>query len=424
MPKLRHKFPTYRRFPERNKAFVVLAGRRVYLPGKYGSPESRAEYRRLCLQWDPDSQLDAPVNSHDLSIAELLVRYWRFAERHYVKHGRQTDELPCTKSAIKFLSELFGELPAAEFSPVKLKTVRDSMVQAGLARTTINIHCSRIRRLFRWAAAEELVSPAVWQSLAAVSGLQRGRTTAREPEPVLPVEDSVVAATLPHLPPVVRDMVNVQRLCGMRPMEVCQMRPCDIDNRGEVWKYRPEEWKTEHRDQSRAIFIGPQAQAVLAPYLVDRDEADYVFSPAESEQGRIEDRHAKRVTPEHYGNTVGTNRKRRPKTRPGDRYETDAYRRAITRACEKAFGMPDHLRRIPDDMDADEKQHRRKLAAEWRAKHCWAPNQLRHAAATRIREQFGIESAQSVLGHAKPDMTLVYAERSEKLAVEVALRLG
>ena len=54
----------------------------------------------------------------------------------------------------------------------------------------------------------------------------------------------------------------------------------------------------------------------------------------------------------------------------------------------------------------------------------WHPNQLRHSKATEIRRQFGLEAAQVVLGHAKADVTQVYAERDSALAVEVMRRIG
>jgi integrase len=54
----------------------------------------------------------------------------------------------------------------------------------------------------------------------------------------------------------------------------------------------------------------------------------------------------------------------------------------------------------------------------------WSPNQLRHAAATEIREKFGLEAAQVVLGHASADITQVYAERNQKLAAEVIKQIG
>jgi hypothetical protein len=38
-----------------------------------------------------------------------------------------------------------------------------------------------------------------------------------------------VEATLPFMPPMVHDMVTLQRLTGARPGEVCRVRPLDLD---------------------------------------------------------------------------------------------------------------------------------------------------------------------------------------------------
>ena len=40
----------------------------------------------------------------------------------------------------------------------------------------------------------------------------------------------------------------------------------------------------------------------------------------------------------------------------------------------------------------------------------WRPNQLRHAAATKIRQQFGLEASQVLLGHARVNITETYAD--------------
>jgi site-specific recombinase XerC len=62
--------------------------------------------------------------------------------------------------------------------------------------------------------------------------------------------------------------------------------------------------------------------------------------------------------------------------------------------------------------------------AKWLADHRWTPNQLRHSAATEIRRRFGLEAAQTVLGHSKADVTQVYAERDYALAANVARQIG
>ncbi len=277
--------------------------------------------------------------------------------------------------------------------------------------------------MFRWAVTKELVPATVYQALVAVPNVPKGRTAARETPPVRPVEDSVVEATLPHLPTVVADMVRFQRLTGARPGEVCQLRPMDVDRSKEVWAYRPRSHKTQHHDQERVIFIGPKAQDVLRPYMLRPADA-YCFSPRESEKRRLEARHAARKTPLSYGNSPGSNRTARPKRQARDCYGDDTYNRAVQRACETAFGMPDELRRISTKSSKDERQRLKKLASEWRAEHCWSPNQLRHAAGTDVRRQFGAEAAQVTLGHANLEVTEIYAERNQALAAEIMHKIG
>ncbi len=119
----------------------------------------------------------------------------------------------------------------------------------------------------------------------AVTGLRQGRSEARETEPVMPVDDAIVAATLTALSPVVADMVRLQRLTGMRPGEVCHLRPADIDQTGDVWLYQPSRHKTQLHGRERTVFIGPQAQGILLRSLA-RAAEEYCFQPRDSEAKR------------------------------------------------------------------------------------------------------------------------------------------
>src|SRR6185503_19941179 len=125
-----------------------------------------------------------------------------------------TSEQDCIRSALRPLRRLYGHTLAGKFGPVALKAVRHAMIDAGMSRLTINKNVGRIRRLFRWAAAEELLPATIYHALATLPGLQRDRCTAKESEPIGPVADSVVDATLAYLGPVVADMVRLQRLTG------------------------------------------------------------------------------------------------------------------------------------------------------------------------------------------------------------------
>ena len=74
------------------------------------------------------------------------------------------------------------------------------MIDSGLCRTTINQRIGRIVHTFKWAVENELVPPGVYHGLKAVKGLQKGRTEAREPEPVKPVPEAPWRPCVPTSP--------------------------------------------------------------------------------------------------------------------------------------------------------------------------------------------------------------------------------
>ena len=54
----------------------------------------------------------------------------------------------------------------------------------------------------------------------------------------------------------------------------------------------------------------------------------------------------------------------------------------------------------------------------------FVPHELRHTSATLIRDRFGSDAAQAVLGHAKPDMTAHDTSQTIALAVATAEKIG
>lgn len=408
MPRLKNFAPKYRRHKASGQAVVTIQGKDHYL-GPWGTRTSKREYDRLIGEWLAAGRPEQARQARELTIAELLAAYNSHAQRHYRKIGKPSREYLCVRAVLRRIRRLYGNTLASEFGPLALKSLRQQMIDDGLARSTINMNVARIKRMYRWAASEELLPVAAYQALATVTGLQRGRTEAREPAPIPPVSDEVVDATLPHLPAVVADMVRFQRLTGCRPGEACILRPCDVDMSGDVWLYRPESHKTEHHDRDRIIAVGPKAQDILRPYLL-REAKSYCFTPADSERKRRREQHEQRVTPVKYGNRPGSNRKRKPKRSAGDCYTNDSYRRAIHRACDKAFPPTDGLTE-PE-------------VKGWRSKHRWSPNQLRHAAATEIRKRYGLEAAQVALGHSNANVTQIYAERDLAKAAEIMREVG
>jgi integrase len=168
----------------------------------------------------------------------------------------------------------------------------------------------------------------------------------------------------------------------------------------------------------------------LEGFLRDRPTTAYLFSPAEADAERRAILHARRVTPLDQGNAPGTNRKADPKRKPGDRFTTNTYHRAIQYACDRTFPPPDHLAKLKEDtVDAWrnrlEEEDRWSEFIAWRQAHRFHPHQLRHNAATELRKVFGLEAAQLTLGHASAQVTdAVYAERDRAKVIEIMRRIG
>jgi integrase len=392
MPKLSPTAtPKYRKHKASGQAVVTIDGKDHYL-GRHGTKASEREYDRLIAEWIANGRTVPTSTEASITIMELLAAYLRFAKVYY----RGSDEHEQITYTIRPLKALYGRTPAAEFSPLKLKAVRQRMIEGepapegeqrrGLARSEINKRIGRIKRVFRWGVENEMVPPYVLHGLQAVVGLARGRSEARETAPVKPAPEAFVDAVKPHVSAQVWAMIQLQRFTGMRPGEVTTMRSCDIDTSGAVWIYTPASHKTAHRGHERKIYIGPRGQAVLRPWLKTELTA-FLFSAREAMEAKRAAR--QRKTPLSCGNRPGTNRKAKPKKQPGERYTPRSYHQAIRKACLKAD--------VPQ----------------------WHPHQLRHNAATWLRKEFGLDVARVVLGHRSAAVTEVYAELDQEKAKEV-----
>lgn len=403
MPRPRKALPTYLEHKASGRGRAVWTDKagvqqQRLLPGAFKSPESVAAFGKLLLELQV-SPVDPGIpekQRKNLTVSEVLLAYVQHASTYYRDaDGKPTTPLVECKLVIRSLRELYGEERAAEFGPLKLKAVREGWVAGGLSRGEVNRRTGIVKRIWKWAAAEELVPVATWQALTAVAGLAKGRTSARDPEPVGPVEDATVDATLPHLNRHVRGLVEFQRLTGCRPGEACKVRLSDIDTSGPVWLFRLAAHKTAHKGKSRVVAIGPKAQTLLKQFATD-DAAEYLFSPSRATAEHHAGRAAKRKTPLYpsHAKHNKARRKKTPRRKPADRYNHRSYSHAVTRAAEKA-GV----------------EH-------------WSPNQLRHSFATKVRKAHGLEGAQVALGHSKADVTQVYAERDQNLAAVIAEKNG
>jgi len=346
-----------------------------------------------------------------LTMAALVREYLGYARTYYVNQdGESTGEAGRIEIALRPLIQHCPSLLAEHFGPLALKEYRQRIIEADLCRSYVNKRVNMVRRMFRWAVEEQLVPPSVFHGLQAVMGLRRGRSGAREGEPVRSIAEGWVRRTMQFLPPTVAAMVELQMLTGMRPGELCIIRPMDVDRRGRVWLYTPANHKTAHHGHKRVVPIGPRGQEVLRPFLA-RPPEDYCFAPDEAEAQRHAVMRANRQTPVQPSQQ--NRRKPDPEKFPGDRYDTDSYRRAIEYATAAA---------------------NRAAAKAAKAEGCevsendliphWHPHQLRHTAATIIRREMGLDAARALLGHRSLGITDTYAELDQALAVEAARKLG
>ena len=397
MPSRPYKIPSYRLHKPSGLAVVRLNGRDIYL-GKHGTEASQEAYHRHIAEWLASGQNptknSVPMSQSyviDLSINDLILAFWRHAQKHYRQpDGTQGGELSIMRDALRPLRKLYGRTSALNFGPLALRAVQQEMVKSGLCRTTINARINRIRRVFRWAVGVELLPASVHQALQAVPGLQRGRCDAQEPETIKPVPIEHVEASQPFMPRPVAAMVRIQRLTGCRTEDVLTMRGCDLIPGDLTWEYRPEVHKNSWRGQERVVVLGPQAQAIVKEFLTP-DLQGFLFKPCDA----VEDARARRRATRKTSRTpIELARGRKSKWQVRDRYTRRSYRQAIIRACEKA-GAP-----------------------------AWTPLRLRHTRGTEIRARYGLEAAQLVLGHAKADVTQVYAERDLARAHAIMAEIG
>jgi integrase len=237
------------------------------------------------LEWATRTVRPGPVKPGVVVLVAELVEHWlAHCETWYTKNGKLTSGFHSHKSAAGAVAAEYGATPVEDFTPDDLRAVRAIWVHQGLHRLTVNTYQTAVKKMFGWGVGKRLVPPGVWHELQQVERLQRGRTKAPERKKKRAAPWADVEATFPHLHEradrraVLEAMVRVHWLLGCRPQDLCGMRPRDIDRTGDVWHYVPGSHKNEHRDQELEYWIGPKAQAVLAPLLAGCPDNRPVFA--------------------------------------------------------------------------------------------------------------------------------------------------
>jgi len=239
--------------------YVRLNGQRTYLGYTDGTGEIPGtvtqRYLETVLQWQKNGCKPLPTHvKSSVSVEAIATKYLAWVESRYSK-----SHIDHCRIAMQFLIDHCGNLSVDDFTRYVLKQLQEKLEQEGVtgrpfARPLVNRYVSFIKTAFREAEESGLCSESIVDSLARVRPLKRGKTTAREYEPVDHVDTDVVKATLPFMSEIIRAMVMIHLLCSMRSQDVINLRICDIEMNDPkypgVWWYAPHDHKTKKQGRN------------------------------------------------------------------------------------------------------------------------------------------------------------------------------
>jgi len=337
---------------------VRINGRDHYL-GAEGSPQVQKNYARVLAEHE--RLLESPTPPVVVPDVDTIIADWI---EQASKSCNEKDRKNYFR-ALMVLSRTCGEIAAPDFTPARLRAVRDAMMtgswrrpeeraqtnrsgikrgQLDWCRSTCNAQVARIRNVWRWAEEMELVPRGSWAALGALRGLKKTDRAVRHGNKTRPATWDDLQLVLSQLrSEPIKAMLTLQYWTGARSGEIRRMKAGEIDRTQEVWLYRPEKHKTEHLGNVRVIGLGAHAREVLARWLSGKRPEQLVFR---SKTGRP-------YTGEHYG-----------------RASTNAGRRA---------------------------------GLDWFRPYC-----LRHGAKQRFTREHGLDVARALLGQSSIDTTNTY----------------
>ena len=206
----------------------------------------------------------------------------------------------------------------------------------------INRLFSCLRRVFNWGVFLGFVPAAKAHELTIIPSIRRGDRRCRENKPRTNVPEEYVATAILHCHrPIIADMLILQSIHGMRPGEICNLKPSVINFKfdGDNWLALPKEHKTARKGYARPFMLCKISQEILKKYMPDDPEQCFFLNA----QG-------KPFTHISFGRAV---------------------RKVIDKHCLPKF----------------------------------VTYQLRHNVATKTAKEYGAEYAQELLGHASKAMT-------------------
>lgn len=316
-------------------------------------------------------------NRSIVNVDEILLDFLKINQFH-----RDVSKI---RRVFRLVHTMYGDMPAQEFGQCAFQSVRKKLIAEDLSYSYINDLMGFVRNAFRLGVENRKLPEQVYFFLMILRPLRRGE--AKTLPPRLDVPDAEIVKTLPFLGETVRDMVVIQRVSGMRPSEMFRLRGCDLDRSGDVWIYSPK-GKTARFGIERTIAFGKFEQEILERRMQNRKPGELIFRPIDSVRDR-------------YGDGVQIDKRRTRQLR--ESYGKDSYRRAVTRAIQRAN------KEAEQTGSGELIQH-------------WTPYQLRHASATFISLVMSREAAATLLGHTSTQTTKGYDHSNRQKVIETVRR--
>src|ERR1051325_6042612 len=147
--------PAYLHDTTHNLAYCSIAGRKRYL-GAYGSPESRAAYRREMRDWEQTHE-PRPLPKPGCTVAELCLAHSEYAARRYVREdGSSTSEVVALRLARKSLLAVCARMEVNEVSAAEVEAIKAEVGKARLSPLVRRHRLARVVRVFRWGVGKGL----------------------------------------------------------------------------------------------------------------------------------------------------------------------------------------------------------------------------------------------------------------------------
>jgi integrase len=362
---------------------------------------------------DPYDAVKEMVNpSKCVAVGDLLTRFGVYARKTTaeVQSNKEHPDFVFIRRVEQFLKP-YRDWPVKEFGPDELFDVQQALLDytydngkavKSYTRRGVNDTINWVRKIWRWGMGRGMVTTEQVQGIEEVKALRIGNSKALDNTKRKRVTEREFNKVIKHVNSVVGDMLKLVWHTGMRPNEVCSMRPFDIiRDDDDCWLYIPGrdlspvgKHKTMRFEKVKVIPLTKESQKILKQRITDFNSKEYLFSPQESMQEFLAKKAESRKTPLNQGNRPGTNRKEHPMIKARDHYDHHTFRRACRRACVRAVVDP------------------------------FVPYDLRRSMATRARATLGKEAAKVLLGHSSTSTTEIYLLEEVQEAMKVAKALS